>query len=130
MNDAGAIDVGAAIETQSGTSFSRLVLILCCAAMVIEGYDVQVLAYAAPAIIRDWKVEQALFGPVFGAALFGYLLGATLGARHRKTNSCQREDWDLVTAEVGKSGNVRLFFSPFWPPAGRSGVQFLGVLPD
>jgi AAHS family 4-hydroxybenzoate transporter-like MFS transporter len=31
-----------------------------------------------PAIIRDWQVEQALFGPVFGAALFGYLLGATL----------------------------------------------------
>jgi hypothetical protein len=40
MNDARAIDVGAAIETQSETSFSRLILILCCAAMVIEGYDV------------------------------------------------------------------------------------------
>jgi MFS transporter, AAHS family, 4-hydroxybenzoate transporter len=73
-----AIDVGMAIETQSGGSFSRLILILCCAAMVIEGYDVQVLAYAAPAIIRDWQIEQAYFGPVFGAALFGYLLGATL----------------------------------------------------
>jgi AAHS family 4-hydroxybenzoate transporter-like MFS transporter len=78
LNDERAIDIGTAIETQSGTSFSRLILILCCAAMVIEGYDVQVLAYAAPAIIRDWKIEQALFGPVFGAALFGYLLGATL----------------------------------------------------
>jgi AAHS family 4-hydroxybenzoate transporter-like MFS transporter len=78
LNDARAIDIGTAIETQSGTSFSRLILFLCCAAMVIEGYDVQVLAYAAPAIIRDWKIEQGLFGPVFGAALFGYLLGATL----------------------------------------------------
>src|SRR6516225_251699 len=67
-----------AIETQSGGSFSRLILVLCCAAMVIEGYDVQVLAYAAPAIIHDWHIEQAYFGPVFGAALFGYLLGATL----------------------------------------------------
>jgi AAHS family 4-hydroxybenzoate transporter-like MFS transporter len=46
--------------------------------MMIEGYDVQVLAYAAPAIIRDWKIEHAYFGPVFGAALFGYMLGATL----------------------------------------------------
>jgi AAHS family 4-hydroxybenzoate transporter-like MFS transporter len=72
------IDVGMAIETQSGGSFSRLILVLCCAAMVIEGYDVQVLAYAAPAIIHDWHIEQAYFGPVFGAALFGYLLGATL----------------------------------------------------
>jgi hypothetical protein len=82
MNDARVIDVGAAIETQSGTPFSRLILILCCAAMVIEGYDVQVLAYAAPAIIRDWKVEQALFGPrgigtlsVYGRAVIDRALG-------------------------------------------------------
>jgi AAHS family 4-hydroxybenzoate transporter-like MFS transporter len=72
------IDVGMAMENQSAGSFSFLILVLCCAAMVIEGYDVQVLAYAAPAIIRDWQIEQAYFGPVFGAALFGYLLGATL----------------------------------------------------
>jgi AAHS family 4-hydroxybenzoate transporter-like MFS transporter len=44
-----------------------LILVLCCAAMVIEGYDVQVLAYAAPAIIHDGQIEQAYFGPVFGA---------------------------------------------------------------
>ena len=78
MSKENPIDVGMAIETQSGGSFSRLILVLCCAAMVIEGYDVQVLAYAAPAIIHDWHIEQAYFGPVFGAALFGYLLGATL----------------------------------------------------
>jgi hypothetical protein len=53
MNKAHTIDIGTAIETQSGSWFSRLILILCCAAMMIEGYDVQVLAYAAPAIIRD-----------------------------------------------------------------------------
>jgi hypothetical protein len=65
-----AIDIGTAIESQSRTPFSRLILVLCCAAMMIEGYDNQVLAYAAPAIIRDWNIEKALFGPVFGAALF------------------------------------------------------------
>jgi hypothetical protein len=80
MNDTRAIDVGSAIETQSGTPFSRLILILCCAAMVIEGYDVQVLAYAAPAIIRDWKFHAA-DGPAliptaswgFHAALHGHI---------------------------------------------------------
>src|SRR6202048_1408540 len=78
MNKAHTIDIGTAIETQSGSWFSRLILILCCAAMMIEGYDVQVLAHAPRAIIRDWKIEHAYFGPVFGAALFGYMLGATL----------------------------------------------------
>jgi MFS transporter, AAHS family, 4-hydroxybenzoate transporter len=78
VNQARSVDLGAAIESLSGGWFSQLVLTLCCAAMAIEGYDVQVLAYAAPAIIRDWKIEDAYFGPVFGAALFGYMLGATL----------------------------------------------------
>lgn len=78
MSEARMVDLGKAIEAQSGGGFSRLILFLCCAAMVIEGYDVQVLAYAAPAIIRDWNIERAYFGPVFGAALFGYMLGATL----------------------------------------------------
>jgi hypothetical protein len=50
------------IETQSGGGFSRLILFLCCAAMVIEGYDVQVLAYAAPSIIRDWNSSAPISG--------------------------------------------------------------------
>ena len=78
MRQPDTIDIGSVIETQASSWYSHLVVILCCVAMVIEGYDAQVLAYAAPAIIRDWNIEQSYFGPVFGAALFGYMLGATL----------------------------------------------------
>jgi hypothetical protein len=38
MSEARMVDLGKAIETQSGGGFSRLILFLCCAAMVIEGY--------------------------------------------------------------------------------------------
>jgi MFS transporter, AAHS family, 4-hydroxybenzoate transporter len=72
------IEVGEAIASQRGGGYSTLILVACCAAMIVEGYDVQVVAYAAPAIIRDWNIDKSLFGPVFGAALFGYMLGATL----------------------------------------------------
>jgi len=71
------IDLGTAIETQTDGWYSNLILTLCCAAMAIEGYDAQVVAYAAPAIIRDWQIDKAYFGPVFSAALFGYMIGAT-----------------------------------------------------
>jgi MFS family permease len=76
MRQPDTIDIGSVIETQASSWYSHLVVILCCVAVVIEGYDAQVLAYAAPAIIRDWNIEQSYFGPVFGAALFGYMLGA------------------------------------------------------
>ncbi len=84
MSQSDLIDVGDAIETQPGGWYSTLILIACAAAMVVEGYDVQVVAYAAPAIIRDWHIDKAYFGPVFGAALFGYFLGATLLQRHQR----------------------------------------------
>ena len=71
------IDIGTAIEARAGGGFSSLILVLCCAAMAIEGFDAQVVAYAAPAIIRDWHVDKSFFTPVFSAALFGYMIGAT-----------------------------------------------------
>jgi len=37
----------------------------------------QVMAYAAPSIIRAWHINKAYFGTVFGFSLFGYMLGAT-----------------------------------------------------
>jgi len=46
--------------------------------MFMEGYDIQVLAYAAPSIIKAWKINPAYFGPIFSFSLFGYMLGATV----------------------------------------------------
>jgi AAHS family 4-hydroxybenzoate transporter-like MFS transporter len=58
--------------------------------MFIEGYDMQVTSYAAPAIIKAWHLTNAYFGPVFGFGLFGYLLGGTalghLGDRFGRKN--------------------------------------------
>lgn len=49
---------------------------LCMACLVMDGFDVQVLGYTAPSIVRDWGVAAATLGPVFAAANFGVLLGA------------------------------------------------------
>jgi len=73
-----AIDVRAAIDGQRGGLYPAFLVAACSAAMVVEGYDAQIVAYAAPAIIRSWHIDRAFFGPVFAAALVGYLLGATL----------------------------------------------------
>ncbi|MGH9355697.1 MAG: MFS transporter, partial [Terriglobia bacterium] len=72
------IDVAALIEDQRANWFRNSIVIWACAVMVLEGYDIQVLAYAAPSIIKAWRVNKAYFGSVFGFSLFGYMLGATL----------------------------------------------------
>lgn len=72
------IDVGDLIERQKLGSFRRWIIVWACAVMSIEGYNMQVVAYAAPSIIKEWHTNKAVFGQVFGLGLFGYMLGATL----------------------------------------------------
>jgi AAHS family 4-hydroxybenzoate transporter-like MFS transporter len=72
------IDVAALIENNRIGWFQVLILLNTCAVMFFEGYDMQVTSYAAPAIIKEWHLTNAYFGPVFGIGLFGYLLGGTV----------------------------------------------------
>ena len=52
------------------------VLGLCALCMLIDGLDVQAMAYAAPALIHSWGIERTALGPVFGAGLLGMLIGS------------------------------------------------------
>jgi MFS transporter, AAHS family, 4-hydroxybenzoate transporter len=78
MEGSEAIDLGTLIEEQPRSTFSVAVAFWSCALMFVEGYDMQVMAYAAPAIVLDWNIDRSVLGPVFGAGLFGYMLGATV----------------------------------------------------
>jgi AAHS family 4-hydroxybenzoate transporter-like MFS transporter len=72
------IDLTDLIENQKFSWYRLSIIVWCCVVMAIEGYDMQLAAFAAPAIIRAWHINRAYFGPVFGFGLFGYMLGATL----------------------------------------------------
>jgi AAHS family 4-hydroxybenzoate transporter-like MFS transporter len=72
------VDVVALIESQKANWFRVSIVIWACAIMLMEGYDIQVLAYAAPSIIKAWHIKPSYFGPIFGFSLFGYMLGATV----------------------------------------------------
>src|SRR6186713_2536287 len=52
------------------------VFVLCTLALVMDGFDVQALGYAAPALRRELALDPAALGTVFSAANFGVLLGS------------------------------------------------------
>ena len=58
--------------------FQKGVIGWCALLMGIDGYDLQLAAYTAPALVKTWMIDKASFGPVFGAGLTGYLVGALL----------------------------------------------------
>jgi MFS transporter, AAHS family, 4-hydroxybenzoate transporter len=78
MTNAGAARAGELIEEQKFGRFQAALIFWICALMFIEGYDMQVMGYAAPAIIEAWHSSKSEFGWVFGAGLGGFMLGATL----------------------------------------------------
>lgn len=49
---------------------------LCFLLLLTDGYDVQAIAYAAPALIKAWSVNKAIMGLVFSVGLTGVMIGA------------------------------------------------------
>ncbi|MBV8914071.1 MAG: MFS transporter [Acetobacteraceae bacterium] len=64
------------IEAQSARAFEARLMLWIALAMFVEGYDMQVAGYAAPAIIHDWGISKASFGAVFSLGMAGYMFGA------------------------------------------------------
>jgi AAHS family 4-hydroxybenzoate transporter-like MFS transporter len=70
------VDVPALIDSVPVSAFQRWLMVLVGCVVVVDGFDVQAMGFVAPSIIKAWSVNKAALGPVFGAGLFGMLLGS------------------------------------------------------
>ena len=70
------IDIPARVDTARFGNFQILTIILCFMVVVMDGFDVQVIGFVAPAILQDWKVDKSTLGAVFVAGLVGLLIGS------------------------------------------------------
>src|SRR3954469_4364659 len=76
----GAVDVVGFIDRQPVGSFQIKLLLTCAAVLFLDGFDTTAIGYVAPSLAKEWGLTKAPLGPVFGAALFGLMIGAlTLG---------------------------------------------------
>jgi AAHS family 4-hydroxybenzoate transporter-like MFS transporter len=76
-----SVDVAQLIDDGKLGRLQITIVIWLSALMVLEGFDMQAMAFAAPAIIKEWGAGRAAFGPVLSASLLGYMVGAlALGA--------------------------------------------------
>jgi len=80
------VDVSQVLDNNKISRFQVSVFILSALCLILDGFDVQALGYLAPAIIKDWQLQQGQMGPVLSAALFGILIGSlvfsTIGDRY------------------------------------------------
>jgi len=64
------------IEHQRLGRFQLTTIALCILVAVLDGFDTQCIGLLAPAIAQSLNLDLHAFGPVFGAGLFGLMLGS------------------------------------------------------
>lgn len=66
-----------AIETEEGWSRLQIVAVgICFVLNMLDGMDILMMSYLAPAISAEWNIGAAALGVVFSAALAGMMVGA------------------------------------------------------
>ncbi len=75
------VDVVGILDRAPFRGLSLRVSVLTVLAMVFDGFDIQSIAFAAPALLTEFGVARPQLGPILAAGLIGMALGAfALGA--------------------------------------------------
>ncbi|WP_294032910.1 aromatic acid/H+ symport family MFS transporter [uncultured Moraxella sp.] len=70
------MEVQAFIDAQPLSATQKLIIALCFVVVAIDGFDTAAVGFIAPALIEQWQLTQPQLAPLFGAGLFGLMIGA------------------------------------------------------
>lgn len=76
MAQAQLVDVTDVVDNARFGSFQWRIALWCGVLVTLDGFDNAVINFVAPVIAKEWQAGPAAIGPVFGAGLFGLMLGA------------------------------------------------------
>jgi AAHS family 4-hydroxybenzoate transporter-like MFS transporter len=71
-------DVAALLDSSSWSTYQKLLTVLAALAVIFDGFDIQILGFAIPSLIREWHVARGDFGPVLAIGLAGMAVGGPL----------------------------------------------------
>ncbi|TMJ30213.1 MAG: MFS transporter, partial [Alphaproteobacteria bacterium] len=72
------VPVSRLLDERGLSSFQIKLLIWSFFIVLIDGYDIGAIAFAAPSLVRAWGLKPGELGPVFSASLVGILFGSAL----------------------------------------------------
>ena len=75
MTHAAPFDVQSWIDRQRLSPLQIGVAVLCGLAVMLDGFDSQIVGFIAPALLQEFKVAPAALATTFSAGLFGILVG-------------------------------------------------------
>jgi AAHS family 4-hydroxybenzoate transporter-like MFS transporter len=72
------INVARLLDGSAWSTYQKLVTLVAAVAIIFDGFDIQILAFAIPPLMREWHVARGAFGPVLAIGLAGMALGGPL----------------------------------------------------
>lgn len=75
------IEIHRTLERRELGAFRRRVILICWLIAVLDGFDVQAMAFVAPTLAKSWAIDPALMGQVLTAGLVGLMLGSVVLGR-------------------------------------------------
>lgn len=69
-------DVSQAIDHGNFTSFQKMIYVLAALAIIVDGFDGQMIGYAIPLIMKEWGTTRAAFSIAVAGGLAGMAIGS------------------------------------------------------
>ena len=132
MADQPEVQVSRLLDERGLSSFQIKLLIWSFFIVLIDGYDIAAIAFAAPHLVRAWGVAPSGLGPVFSASLVGILFGSAIfgwvGDRYgRKAALIGSNLWfGIFTLAAAYASNLEQLF---WLRL-LAGIGIGGVIPN
>ncbi len=72
---ANAFDIGHALDHGPFSATQKLMYLLAALAMILDGFDGQMIGFAIPALIKEWGITRDAFSVAVASGLFGMTIG-------------------------------------------------------
>lgn len=70
------VDIASVVGTGGWSRYQKLVFLLTTLAIILDGFDNQLVGFAMPSLLADWKIDRSAMAPVLSAALLGMTAGS------------------------------------------------------
>ncbi len=72
------INVSSFLDSGRWGTYQKLLTLLAALAIIFDGFDLQILGFAMPSIMKEWHLARAAFAPVAALGLVGMFIGSPL----------------------------------------------------
>ena len=130
--DRAEVKVSRLLDERGLSAFQIKLIVWSFFIVLIDGYDIAAIAFAAPHLVRAWGVAPSALGPVFSASLVGILFGSVLfgwiGDRYGRKAALVGSNllFGVFTLAAAYSSNLQQMF---WLRL-LAGIGIGGVIPN